>query len=969
MSKLASTCRTRFCTVGPLLAVVALATAAMAATPEQGVVSTTVSVGDYSIMDTAAGQRISAEGLGQLLIPGRPVLPAKIFSVAIPPGAEVTGVTFDTSPGVVLPGRYDIAPAPLPRVIGHEDPAVYATEQQRYQANHDAVYGADDVYPQNVAEFVRSAGYRKYNLADVRVTPFSYRPLSGQLTQYARVTVHVHYEVTDPQRAVIVDDLPRTEEVARGIIANYDQATNWYPKTRFTGRGLHDFVIITIDSLVPVVSPLVTWETTKGRTVEVVTTTWINSNYTGYDLAARMRAFLRDKYPAGQWGIEDVLLVGDYSDVPMRRVAQNVGYGQPETDLYYAELSLPDGQSWDADGDHQFCEDSDPIDFYNEVNVGRIPWSNATTVSNICAKTVAYEQNNDPGYKKNVLLLGGYFWSDTDNAVLMETKINQPWMSDWTFTRMYEQNSGYWSTYPCDYPLLQSNVLAVWPAGQYAFVNWAGHGSPTSCHIYGLGAPAFIESTDCPLLSDDYPAIIFADACSNSDTDHVNIGKAMLQQGAVGFVGSTKVAMGCPGWSAPMDGSSQSLDYMFTTCVTSGDYTQGQALQYGLREMYTNGMWNYARYEACEWGALWGNPNLGMSPPAELTIRLPNGAPEVITPGEPTSVNVTISDGLQNYVPGTGLLHYRYDGGDFVTVPLTLLFGDLYEAVLPPAGCSATPEFYMSATGDGGTTVVTPFGAPAMVYTATVGTFTTVFADDFETGQGWLSQIIGASAGFWQRGIPVNDPNWDYDPYSDSDGSGKCYLTQNELGNSDVDDGAVRLVSPTMDMSAGNITISYDYFLRLTNNPGDVDAILVEIDSNGGIGPWTEIARHANDGGLSWRHHSIDQATLDALGVVLTPTMVLRFTTNDADPQSINESGLDAVEVTSFSCTTPFVRGDLNCDGAVDFDDINPFVLALSGEEGYSAQYPTCIWLNADCDEDGDVDFDDINPFVTLLGS
>ena len=61
--------------------------------------------------------------------------------------------------------------------------------------------------------------------------------------------------------------------------------------------------------------------------------------------------------------------------------------------------------------------------------------------------------------------------------------------------------------------------------------------------------------------------------------------------------------------------------------------------------------------------------------------------------------------------------------------------------------------------------------------------------------------------------------------------------------------------------------------------------------------------------------------------------------------------------------------GDMDCDGDVDFDDINPFVLALSGEAAYLAQYPDCVWLNGDCDGDGDVDFDDINPFVALIGT
>ena len=59
--------------------------------------------------------------------------------------------------------------------------------------------------------------------------------------------------------------------------------------------------------------------------------------------------------------------------------------------------------------------------------------------------------------------------------------------------------------------------------------------------------------------------------------------------------------------------------------------------------------------------------------------------------------------------------------------------------------------------------------------------------------------------------------------------------------------------------------------------------------------------------------------------------------------------------------------GDLNCDGTVNFDDINPFVLALSDPSAYHTTYPHCNILNGDFDGDGVVGFDDINPFVALL--
>jgi hypothetical protein len=63
------------------------------------------------------------------------------------------------------------------------------------------------------------------------------------------------------------------------------------------------------------------------------------------------------------------------------------------------------------------------------------------------------------------------------------------------------------------------------------------------------------------------------------------------------------------------------------------------------------------------------------------------------------------------------------------------------------------------------------------------------------------------------------------------------------------------------------------------------------------------------------------------------------------------------------------VTGDVNCDGAVNLGDINPFVEALSDPEGYQNAYPNCWPSNADVNGDGSVNFGDINPFVDLLMS
>jgi hypothetical protein len=64
----------------------------------------------------------------------------------------------------------------------------------------------------------------------------------------------------------------------------------------------------------------------------------------------------------------------------------------------------------------------------------------------------------------------------------------------------------------------------------------------------------------------------------------------------------------------------------------------------------------------------------------------------------------------------------------------------------------------------------------------------------------------------------------------------------------------------------------------------------------------------------------------------------------------------------------PGRKGDLNCDGLVNFGDINPFVLALSDPDEYRRQFPNGDILNGDCNGHGALDVGDINPFVMLLG-
>jgi hypothetical protein len=345
-----------------------------------------------------------------------------------------------------------------------------------------------------------------------------------------------------------------------------------------------------------------------------------------------------------------------------------------------------------------------------------------------------------------------------------------------------------------------------------------------------------------------------------------------------------------------------------------------------------------------------------------ININIPDELPRYLNPNEPTTFIVEITDGYEQYSAGSAMLHYRFDGGTYLTSPLVETGRGVFEATIPAAGCDDVPEYYISAEGDGGTTIYDPHNAPESVYSALVGWIEYVIEDHFETDEGWVPENLGAVSGDWQRGVPVNDPSWDYDPESDGDGSGQCWLTQNEMGNTDVDDGAVRLTSPVFDMSGGG-RIGYDYYLFLTDAAGGVDKLLVEANNDGGVGDWIEVARHDTDGNLYWRHHDIYETDLIGAGVTPTSTMQLRFTANDGNPQSIVEAGIDDFTVASLECATSGC-GDADGSGALDIEDV-VYLIAFIFSDG-----PPPEPLNdGDVDCSGNVDIDDVVYMIAYIFS
>ena len=110
------------------------------------------------------------------------------------------------------------------------------------------------------------------------------------------------------------------------------------------------------------------------------------------------------------------------------------------------------------------------------------------------------------------------------------------------------------------------------------------------------------------------------------------------------------------------------------------------------------------------------------------------------------------------------------------------------------------------------------------------------------------------------------------------------------------------------------------------------------------------------------------------------PTVSWRSGTVDIGSISYHENTSEARAARVWGITA--CRGDMDGNGAVDFNDINPFVEALQNVEAYSRHFPglgstgpswdpaagSRSW-HGDCNCDGVFDFNDINPFVAKIGT
>jgi hypothetical protein len=358
---------------------------------------------------------------------------------------------------------------------------------------------------------------------------------------------------------------------------------------------------------------------------------------------------------------------------------------------------------------------------------------------------------------------------------------------------------------------------------------------------------------------------------------------------------------------------------------------------------------------------LFGDPTVRFKILQGMAFEYPNGIPETITPNEPTVIEVDITGTYGSTpVPGSGQLHYSIDGAAFVTGEMNETSSDHYAAVLPGLDYGMTIEFYFTVDEASGGTFSDPINAPDETYSAFPATDSgVIFEDDFEEDMGWA--VSGdAQDGQWERGDPIGSGDAG-DPVADFDGSGKCYLTDNVDGDSDVDDGTTTLISPTIDLSIGDATVHYARWYSNTEGDDPNNDIFVVYISNDDGANWTvaETVGPVEQSSGGWFEHTF----LVSDFVAPASQMKLRFDASDLNGGSVVEAGVDAVSVKLVDFDK-YVCGDADATDKIDIDDIVYLInyIFVSG--------PAPEPLEAgDADCSSDIDISDIVYLITYIFS
>jgi len=558
---------------------------------------------------------IRMEGAGMMVQLGKPMLPVRHLSVALPPGSRAVSVEARSLDSREIQGDFFIMPGQPPQPVGQRE------GEAPVQAD-PSVYYSNTSYPGAIITLDHQSNLAGQQLAHVTVYPMQYVPMRRKLRLHTSIELIVHctpdnrlentfqeqyYRFTENQRRLY-------EDMLKSMVVNPERVYIDPPESGpslLVPVGQYDHVIITSSTLASYFDSLVYWHTKKGIKDTVVTTDWIYANYTGADDTTKVREFIIDAN--SNWGTMYFLMGGEGSSVP-----------------YAGRHYYGDSVDQIAPGDQYYSDFDD--DWVHEVYVGRVSGDDETQITRFIDKVLKYEK--DPplaDYPLKVLLIGMDLDDDTP-AELLKDSIATFIPGYFTINRTYDSDSGS-----------HEDSVEFYLSAGHNLVNHMDHSNKT---VMGAGYHHhnwLINRTDVDnLTNDNKMSIITSGGCEPGAFDYDDcIGEHFViyndLQAGVAFIGNSR-----HGWYYGGDPYSLSseLDLWFWHGVFTQDKDDlGKALVYAKHQFpHTPNDWD----KACEW-----NVNLLGEPAMQIWTETPAAVivtHDSVVPDAPHDFIVTVME-------------------------------------------------------------------------------------------------------------------------------------------------------------------------------------------------------------------------------------------------------------------------------------------------------------------------------------
>jgi carboxypeptidase T len=176
---------------------------------------------------------------------------------------------------------------------------------------------------------------------------------------------------------------------------------------------------------------------------------------------------------------------------------------------------------------------------------------------------------------------------------------------------------------------------------------------------------------------------------------------------------------------------------------------------------------------------------------------------------------------------------------------------------------------------------------------------TTVFADDFETAQGWTTNAGGtdtATTGQWQRADPAGTSSGVTLQLGTTKSGVNDLVTGATAGASaganDIDGGVTTVRSPAITLpSTGTLTLSLQWYLAHLNNASSADFFRVTVIGTTTTTMFQQLGAATNRAG-AWATATADISSFAG------QTVRIQIETADAATASLVEAGVDDLRIT-----------------------------------------------------------------------